>query len=525
MIPPTYPCADVPEVPEGQYGRLCPSTSGHWAPHDESQLAILAQKMRAPDPVVKGVEPRHVMRSGYVYLGQFIDHDITRDISLLDEAGPDTDRTQNYRTPCLDLDLLYGKDPATVPCLYHDGGKLKLGSTLDSGNEKGSPDNDLFRRPDGTAVVVDARSDENLIIAQLHVLFAKFHNKVLDLLATNPALSPGPVRASLFEQARRFVTWHYQWIVLNDFLPSFIQRATLDDIETNGLYLYPRAYTPADYPMAVPVEFSVAAFRFGHSMVRPSYMNRPHEFIDAAVLIMMTKKGEGITSELPANFTIDWSRFFTEPQRVNRGEIIDTFITPALYDLPPMAVQAFRRQQLGVSASRSIYRDKMIPPLPELTLRRGSRVRLPSGEEFANRFGYTPLSADLIPAQHGDADFFQQPGFKNRTPLWYYILREAVVEGVTEPEKGNEHWNIQKLGTIGGRIVAETMHQLLNADYKSIRHAGKNWRPPQFVFGDLPDLRAIETMQDLVSFVTGLPAKGIDAPHRSPVNVIAQNVA
>jgi hypothetical protein len=496
-----YPCASVPEVPEGHYSRLCPCPSGQWPPHNEEELAILAQMMRQEKPTADD----HVMRSGYVYLGQFIDHDITRDTRLLDEAGCDVEQTWNYRTPCLDLDLLYGKDPSSVPCIYERDGRLRLGSTSRAKEAKSNED-DLPRESDGTPIVIDARSDENLAIAQTHVLFAKFHNQVLNLLKQQPDLSAGPVGTSLFEQARRFVTWHYQWIVRDDFLPHIVQNATLKDIEQNGLHLFPRAYTPADSPVALPVEFTVAAFRFGHSMVRNDYFwNEIHRNLKTSELIIMTKRGGGITKQLPHDFVISWKRFFTGTgSRVNRAENIDTFIAGALYDLPPQVVQAFRLQIAGLTPNQTPFRDRMIPPLPELTLRRGSRVRLPSGEEFAQRFGYTSLPAGQIPARPEDAEFFQQDGFRERTPLWYYLLREAAVEDVREGEREDGRWKIQKLGTTGGRIVAEVIHQLLNADYNSIVNAGKDWRPPSFTFGTFgtqTEPRSLDSMQEIVEFV------------------------
>jgi hypothetical protein len=495
-----YPCAPVPEVPEGHYSRLCPHPHANWAPHSEEQLAILAQMMRQE----KTIADEHVMRSGYVYLGQFIDHDITRDVRLLDEAGPDTKQTLNYRTSSLDLDLLYGKDPCTVPCIYEDDGRLRLGLTKAVKGLKSTQD-DLPRQPDGSAIVVDARSDENLVIAQIHVLFAKFHNRVLKLLKAKPELSAGPIGTTLFEQARRFVTWHYQWIVKNDFLPHVVQKATLKDIERNGLHLFRRAYTPADSPIALPVEFTVAAFRFGHSMVRDDYMwNDNYRSLDTSELIRMTKRGEGIDKQLPADYVASWRRFFTAGEgQVNRAENIDTFIAQTLYDIPRQTVQIFRLQMAGVSPEKTPVWDRMTPPLPELTLRRGSRVRLPSGEEFARRFGYAPLAPEQIPARDEDRKFFRQDGFRERTPLWYYLLREAAVERVREAEPGGRK-TIQKLGTIGGRIVAETFYQILNADYKSITHAGKSWRPPAFAFGKFGTLtrpRSLKSMQEIVEFV------------------------
>jgi len=483
-----YPCASVPEVPEGHYSRLCPCPSGQWAPHNEGQLHELSERMKHEGAPGSTIPAAHVTRSGYVYLGQFIDHDITRDLRSLDEAGCDVEHTLNYRTPRLDLDLLYGRSPSTVACLYEGDGFLRLGRTKAAGDAQPS-DDDLPRQGDGTAIIVDSRNDENLVIAQLHVLFAKFHNRILDLLKRNSRICIGPTGTNLFTQARRFVTWHYQWVVMNDFLPHVVQVETLKDIQKRGLHLFRRAYTPADAPIPLPVEFTMAAFRFGHSMVRDEYLlNKWHRLASLRELLKMTKPGGGIRNQLPADYVVSWKRFFTGGGAlVNRGENIDTFITPALYNLSGRSVQLFR-PHVAKGSPRMGSQDP--PPLPELTLRRGSRVRLPSGEEFARTFGYKPLDPELIPARKEDREFFQQDGLRGRTPLWYYLLREAAVEAVLEPEP-ESRLKIQKLGTIGGRIVAEVIYQLLDADYNSIMHAGRDWQPDQF-----------RTMQNIVQFVS-----------------------
>jgi hypothetical protein len=484
-----YPCAPIPEVPESHYSRLCPYPSGEWAPHDEGQLHDLSELMKKEGSPDAPIPLEHVMRSGYVYLGQFIDHDITRDLRSLDEAGSDVEHTLNYRTPRLDLDVLYGKDPSTVPCLYTGDGYLRLGLTKAVGSVDGS-ENDLPRQSDGTAIIIDPRNDENLVVAQLHVLFAKFHNRIVDFLKTRPQDSVGPSGTTLFQQARRFVIWHYQYVVLKDFLPHVVRTETLTDIKEHGLHLFPRSYTPADSPIPLPVEFTMAAFRFGHSMVRNEYLlNKWHPVVPLEELIKMTKAGGEIPDQLPADYVISWKKFFTGGTHVNRGESIDTFISPALYELPKRSVLAFRHQIVEKSSRRRLYQNQAPTALPEVTLRRGSRVRLPSGEEFARRFGYKPLDPEQIPAREEDRKFFQQDGLCGRTPLWYYLLREAAVEAVLEREPEGRR-TIQKLGTIGGRIVAEVIHQLLNADYNSIMHAGKCWQPRQFT-----------TMQEIVQFV------------------------
>ena len=69
----------------------------------------------------------------------------------------------------------------------------------------------------------------------------------------------------MFRQARQLTTWHYQWMILHEFLPLFIGQALVNEILADGR----RFYRPAEAVM--PVEFQGAVYRFGHSMVRPSY--------------------------------------------------------------------------------------------------------------------------------------------------------------------------------------------------------------------------------------------------------------
>ncbi|MEO7166436.1 MAG: peroxidase family protein [Spartobacteria bacterium] len=426
-----------------------------------------------------------VVRSGFVYLGQFIAHDISRELGPLAEAGPETERTWNYRSPRLDLEVLYGGTPATTPYLYESDGRLKLGLTEPSEEFPAAAD-DLPRDAEGNALVHDPRSDDNLLIAQIHVLWAKIHNRVCDLLTEQPTLVAAPESATLFEQARRFVTWHYQWIVRHELLPLIVPHATLREIECDGLRLFPRTYTSGDAPIALPIEFTLAAFRFGHAMVRADYFLNPvARIVEAVELITLTGRAGGILARLPARFAISWPRFFGGSNAlVNRGESIDTFITPALYDFHALAPTA---------------PGKLIPSLPEMTLRRGSRTRLPSGQEFARHFGYPELTPDSIAARPEDQAFFRESGLRERTPLWYYLLREAALEGVYEAEPDGRH-KVQKMGPIGGRIVAETFYQILNADADSIVHAGKSWRPPAFIFGDFDGMRKLESMQEIARF-------------------------
>jgi hypothetical protein len=507
MPPSPYSWVPLPEAPEGYYSRLCP---GHWAPFDETALTELAEimrdsedKRRAREKPTEGIT---TIPSGYVYLGQFIAHDITHEIESLQNAGPVVERTPNYRTPRFDLDHLYGKGPAAVPYIYEQDGRLRLGLTqqvvVSAGRLIPETLDDLPRDTSGSAVVIDPRSDENLVIAQMHVLFAKFHNRVLQLLREQPAISAGPVAAPLFEQARRFVTWHYQWIIVHDYLTRTIRESVLHDIAKNGPNLCPRWYTAADSPVALPVEFTVAAYRFGHSTVQNAYFLNDHIGIrDSAEIVTMTNRGGGVKTRLPANYVIGWDHFFAGlPGQLNPSQKIDTFIAETLYNIPPPATQTFGHQ-LTRPSPLPLVREQMRPPLPELTLKRGSKVQLPSGQEFAAHFQLPEtVSAAEMHASPSDKEFFQRSGFATRTPLWYYLLREAAIEPNPEPGHGPDP-PLQKLGSTGSRIVAEVFFQLLAADSDSINNAGCGWKPPAFTFGSSRRPRSIASLASLIDFV------------------------
>ncbi|HEY3662465.1 MAG TPA: peroxidase family protein [Chthoniobacterales bacterium] len=497
----------APEIPEGHYSRLCP---GDWAAHPEDKLRELAFLMRDSKAKRAARKRTLAMPSGYVYLGQFIDHDLTRDNRSLAEAGPDAERTVNHRTPRLDLDHLFGRNADDFPELYENDGRLRLGltseSTLEGGRRLPSTLDDLSRNGDGSARIIDPRNDENLIVAQIHVLLAKFYNRFVSLLPRMPELSVGPEGATFAAQARRLVTWHYQWLIWHDFLPRFVRADVLGSVFTGGLRLFPRTYDPSDYPMAIPIEFTGAAYRFGHSMIQTEYgLNLEIGGIPATELIAMTQRGGKIgpgSPALPASHVIDWDFFFEgSDAQLNRGQNISTFIPEILYGLPPEAAESFRRQN---ALRGAVPIDPSQHPsicLPEVTLLRGSRMRLPSGEELARYFGEEPLSHDLVPATPGDKFFFEDPAFKGRTPLWYYFLREAAVQEVTLPESVAEpELPIQKLGSLGSRVVADVFYQILAADRHSILHAGRGWRPPAFVFGKSRRLRPIDSMAALVEF-------------------------
>jgi Animal haem peroxidase len=484
----------------------------NWPDHDPKALEALAAGMKDSEwrrnmIANRGWLPR-TAPSGYVYFGQFIDHDLTKDNRYLSQAFPSAEETPNFRTAQADLESLYGRVPADVPCLYEDDGeRLKLGPTLPVTKRDGLflPESfdDLPRSEKGKARIIDPRNDENLIVAQMHVLFIKFHNRTLELLRNEPSLAP-PFSAgtspSLFEQARRFVTWHYQWIVLHDFLKTMTRQDVYDDIVKAGSapILFPRW---VQKPLSVPVEFSVAAFRFGHSMVREGYIVNDHWALSGAEIVEMTERGGGLKDRLRADYVVDWKYFFYWSNfyygsKINRARSIAASITEMMYDLPAKIEQLFRQHSsFGVPAPPPhpvVPGVRMMPPLPELTLKRGSIIGLPSGEEFAKAFGFSPVDPKYL---FPNGDRFFKKGLNERTPLWYYVLREAEIE--YDPRRNRQ----QTLGEIGSRIVAETLYRMLKSDPDSILDFGRNWKPPTFYGRQKKRRWCLASISELTEFI------------------------
>ena len=197
--------------------------------------------------------PTHT--AGTTFVGQFMDHDVTFDPTSRLGVPAVPRETQNFRTPAFDLDLVYGLGPFASHSLYDSGDVIKFKI------ESGGRFEDLARASDDSAVIPDPRNDENLIIAGLHAAIMLFHNRLVDEIRAGSSLEP----LEVFDEARRLTTWHYQWLILNEFLPLFVGQPMVDSIRRQGRQFFTPTTT------FIPVEFQGAAFRFGHSMVRPSY--------------------------------------------------------------------------------------------------------------------------------------------------------------------------------------------------------------------------------------------------------------
>lgn len=409
--------------------------------------------------------PTHT--AGMTFVGQFLDHDITFDFGSRLGTPTAPEASINGRTPAFDLDSVYGGGPVANSHLYDptDPAKLRV--------ESGGLFEDLPRTVDNRAIIGDPRNDEHLIIAGLHAGFLHFHNRVVDHVRSEMELS-NPTE--VYETARRIVTWHYHWIIVHEVLPSFVGEAMVDDILNNGR----RFYTPALGEAFIPVKFQGAAYRFGHSMVRPSYRaNLAGDDGNPFFGMIFDPSQENLDDpddlrggcRAPRRF-VGWQTFFDFGDgEVRPNKRIDTKISSPLFNLPLAAIPS---------------RD-LPTALAQRTLLRHITWLLPSGQSIAQQMGVSPLSPQEL-AELTDYGL----GLEERTPLWYYVLKEAEVRA------DGKH-----LGPVGGRIVSEVFIGLLESDPNSYLVMEPSWKPtlPTAISGDF-------TMVDLLTFAGLDPISG-----------------
>lgn len=487
-------------------------------PENDALLRLIAPRMTAAVPQADSPIP-----AGFTYLGQFIDHDLTRDPSKLSGDNPAGLPTLSQRSPALDLDSLYGRGPThpdSAPFYAADVIRLKLGTTKESGPgpvaDEDLPGFDLPRLGARAsdllearhAAIPDIRNDENLAVAQIHLAFMRFHNAMADRMPGAP-----------FEAVRRETVKHYQWMVVHDFLPRIVEQGVLDDVFRNGRKVFEVGASPTT-PPTMPIEFSVAAYRLGHSMIRAGYdwnavfniasvQAAPPDlrpFLAGSLENLFRFSGtsgnlspfasgsplppapgvqpsdinnpiDGDFERLPSNWVADFTRLFdfatdtgdaslapTPPARLNFAHRIDTTMTDPLASLP-----------------HGSFGGRGGPPADPLFLNRafrnllrGRQVKLATAQEVATHFkalgAATPTltSNDILGRGTGGVDLTDLSGDRlaeatTETPLWFYILREAEVAG-------------GKLGPIGGRIVAETFHRVIEGSHDSILR-DRAWQP------------------------------------------------
>jgi hypothetical protein len=359
--------------------------------------------------------------AGWPFFGQFIAHDITADRSPIGHRT-DPGQIRNFRMPRANLEGVYGSGPIGSPYLYDkdDPAKLLLG-------EGG---HDVPRNHQGIALLGDQRNDVHLFVSQMQVAFIRGHNRIVDRLREDGVAEP-----DVFEEARRTATWHYQWVILREFLPLLVGDEIVDELLDGGWTLL----RPEEAPY-IPFEFADAAYRYGHSQIRDTYrVNRDF----GPVPVFPDLMGFGA---VPLERTIDWTlQFdFAGHGQAQRAKRIDGTLPNCLISMP---------RQISGEDEGSDYSS-----LANRDLQRGQTVGLASGEAIAREMGVEPLSADQIG--------LAERGWKHETPLWLYLLREADVL-----EDGD------RLGPIGGRIVGEVLVGIIESDPESFRSVEPSWTP------------------------------------------------
>ena len=430
------PCSAFHEA--GRFGRIFPFLPAF--EQSEDFLIALGKKGGLMDEgsVDDAAAESTTIPAGFTFFGQFIDHDITLDTTSSLERQNDPTAIRNFRTPLLELDSIYGLGREASPFLYdkNNPGKLLVGTAENP--------HDLPRNIQKTALIGDPRNDENLIISQLQLAFLKFHNRVVDYLKEG-----GVGGEELFSEAQHLVRWHYQWIILNEYLPLTVGKAVVDDILQNGRKFYFWQTEPF-----IPIEFSVAAFRLGHSQVRNRF--RINDQLEQELFKL------SFFDSVSPEQTIDWKYFFKidASKTPQFSKKLDSKIASVLLDLPiPIVSEDDNRRSLAVR-----------------NLLRGKSFNLPSGPAVAKVMGIKPLSESELG--------IEELGFNEEAPLWFYILKEAELQTAGET-----------LGVVGGRLVAEVLIGLLQGDYMSYLKIDPCWQP------SLPSAKPGEFfMADLLKF-------------------------
>jgi hypothetical protein len=442
---------------EGRFGAMFKRLPAY-APSDDL-LTGLASRMVEPDnsDIFLATSPR--LFAGFTFIGQFIDHDITFDHTPLDQQLADPDATVNFRTPRYDLDSVYGRGPAAEPQFYDptDLAKLLVVATNANGVED-------MAREGNRAIIPDPRNDENLIIVQLHKAVAKFHNKIVDY-----ARAQGIRAEWVFETARRLTRWHYQWAVIHDFLPRFVgdglvgaNGTVYKEVAGKPPVINLNYYKPTnrDGRPFMPVEFAVAAYRFGHSIIRPFYVINNSTLARGGVPVF----GPEVNPE--TDFSLNGGRPI--PFKPNPDPALDVNLViewkNILPDLGPPGGRKPRKIDSKLSIPLATLPGSAVPP-PDPTKhlavrnnRRGKQVGLPSGQQVARAMRVNVLSNAQLE--------LSDPGWGGEAPLWFYILKEAELLHDGE-----------QLGPVGGRIMAETLVGLLQRDPNSYLYLNAAWKP------------------------------------------------
>ena len=416
----------------------------------------------------------------FTFVGQFIDHNLT--MNAIDLFVDQTGSVRNGASPMIDLDSVYGSRTTgtgvDTSMIFDDAGRFSLVAV------PGTPGFDLPRTemslPPGpivhvpsafTAHIFDSRNDENQIILQIHILLERVHNK---LIADNKLNTAGLSKDEVIATVRKEVVANWQTVVLQDYLPRVIAAATLIDVlgQIRQVNFGNLKYKPlldlasAALVVQLPHEWAIG-FRFGHSQLRPQYHLNSGGGASVPLFNNYTGNpgGEDLRGsvKLPAAHVIDWAEFYPDvpPEKTpdcDRSLRIDGKVTPPVFNLPESAIPDTIKE---------------VGNLPQRNLIRSRSIGVVSGEElydfYTTSAGGPPVALHgpkLTPSEVAPKDAHHlfmhdvdpqtmQAVFK--TPLWYYILKEAEQQG-----------NSRTLGALGSRLVAEVVAGGVYYDTESV---------------------------------------------------------
>jgi len=413
---------------------------------DHSQFANLVESKLAGLEAIFEIESGPFgIAQGYTYLGQFLAHEIAPRANV------------NSRSRQLDLDSLYPE--------FDDAEKI------DSSNGKffTQPETedkleDLIRDSENKALIPDFRNDDQLILAQLHLLWLNFHNHLINLFDIHCTPDPdGPL--ARYEEARRFTVACFQRIIVDDYMD------TLTDCNVRSLLWGGDKIDILKIPHEdqLPFEFTHAAGRFGHPQVRSAYIlnsDDPRQ-VSLEDLFLLTGANEDYEG-VPNRFRIEWQLFFPKTDNDKREEAqkIKPFITPAL------------RQRVLVKNFQA-----------------GIKKKLPSGQllaktiinEFHKQEFYDHgVQENIVEIDDNQAarNALEAMNLLEDTPIWLFILLESDAS----PTRG------EKLGPLGSVLLIETIKNGLNntgyGEYEKVQK--------QFEICGFPVIRKMSDLIDVL---------------------------
>jgi len=544
---PLSPKTGSPPKFDGRFGRMFPGLRG--AAFFDADLTSLAEAMSADDEAEAtpetevDSEENLGLPAGYTYFGQFVDHDISLDAVSLSMKQEDLNLTENFRTPALDLDSLYGRGPEDQPYMYGvDGTFVMNARSLLAGPGGDALTKDLPRL-NGRAIIGDKRNDENVIVSQLHGLFLRLHNYfIID-------------KKMGFGQARQMVQWHYQWLVLFDYLPRIVGadlvKSILPHTATGASIAVVKPslkiYSWDKFPF-MPVEFAGAAYRFGHSMVRPIYRLNLNDAVGKVEpqpgqeaqpggrlkVFQPSINGEALNGfrEFPDTLGIDWDLFFETKGRLLKDHFLNKDRIQPAYKIDTSLVFPLKRLPEFSDNAGNPNAPGAVNALALRNLKRGMMLLLPSGQSVAQYLidhgvaGVRVLKDDELLVGKADAENFDagvpifspakieggvkkdavRTSMQDSAPLWFYMLAEARFEwkqaatqallAAGNPTEAQREALINgtptRLGPVGGRIVAETLIGLVLGDETSFLNSPTPFVP---IFGNAAETEITKRFQ------------------------------